>query len=77
MNLPEKALEFVDVACRAVKPEGGVIHFYGFVRLPDSLENMKSRFSEAVEKVVRMRWSGELGDKNIAAALRACTSITA
>lgn len=26
---------------------------------------------EAVEKVVRMRWSGELGDKNIHAALQA------
>jgi 2-oxoacid:acceptor oxidoreductase gamma subunit (pyruvate/2-ketoisovalerate family) len=26
---------------------------------------------EAVEKVVRMRWSGELGDKNIRAALQA------
>lgn len=26
---------------------------------------------EAVEKVVRMRWSGELGDKNIKAALKA------
>jgi len=26
---------------------------------------------EAVEKVVRMRWSGELGDKNIKAALQA------
>jgi tRNA (guanine37-N1)-methyltransferase len=50
MNLPEKAIEFVDAACKAVKPTGGVIHHYGFVRLPDSLENLKLRFSEAVEK---------------------------
>jgi len=31
---------------------------------------------EAVEKVVRMRWSGELGDKNISAALRAYEEVT-
>ena len=53
MNLPEKALEFVDAACKAVKPAGGMVHFYGFVRLPDSLENMQSRFSENVEKAGR------------------------
>jgi tRNA (guanine37-N1)-methyltransferase len=53
MNLPEKAIEFVDAACRATKPTGGTVHFYGFIRLPDSLENMKLRFSEAVEKAGR------------------------
>jgi tRNA (guanine37-N1)-methyltransferase len=53
MNLPEKAIEFVDVACRATKPTGGTVHFYGFIRLPDSLENMKLRFSEAAEKAGR------------------------
>jgi tRNA (guanine37-N1)-methyltransferase len=53
MNLPERAIEFVDAACRATKPAGGTVHFYGFIRLPDSLENMKLRFSEAVEKVGR------------------------
>jgi len=53
MNLPEKAIEFVDIACKATKPAGGTIHFYGFIRLPDSIENMKLRFSEAVEKAGR------------------------
>jgi tRNA (guanine37-N1)-methyltransferase len=53
MNLPEKAMEFIDAACRAVKPSGGVVHFYAFVRLPDSLENAQRRFSEAVEKAGR------------------------
>jgi tRNA (guanine37-N1)-methyltransferase len=53
MNLPERAIEFVDAACRATKPAGGTVHFYGFIRLPDSLENMKLRFSEAVEKAGR------------------------
>ncbi|MBM4400406.1 MAG: class I SAM-dependent methyltransferase family protein [Crenarchaeota archaeon] len=53
MNLPEKAIEFVDTACRAIKPAGGTVHYYAFIRLPDSLENMKLRFSEAVEKTGR------------------------
>ncbi len=50
MNLPETAIDFVDAACQAIKPEGGVIHFYGFVRSPDTIENLKLRFTEAVEK---------------------------
>jgi len=53
MNLPETAIEFVDAACKAVKPAGGTVHFYGFIRLPDSIENMQSRFSESVEKAGR------------------------
>ena len=44
MNLPETAIEFVDAACQAIKPEGGIIHFYAFVRSPDSIENLKLRF---------------------------------
>ncbi len=53
MNLPEKAIAFVDAACKAVKPAGGTVHFYGFIRLPDSIENMQSRFSEAVANAGR------------------------
>ncbi len=53
MNLPEKAIEFVDAACQAIKPKGGIIHFYGFVRSPDSIEDLKLRFSAAVEKTER------------------------
>jgi tRNA (guanine37-N1)-methyltransferase len=53
MNLPESASEFVDVACKAVKPAGGTIHFYGFVRLPDLMDSMQSNFAESVEKTGR------------------------
>jgi tRNA (guanine37-N1)-methyltransferase len=49
MNLPEKALDFVDVACEAIKPSGGTVHFYSFVNKSDSLETVKARFTEAVE----------------------------
>ncbi len=53
MNLPETALEFVDTACKAIKLAGGMVHYYAFIRLPDSLENAQLRFSEAVEKTGR------------------------
>jgi tRNA (guanine37-N1)-methyltransferase len=50
MNLPETAIDFVDAVCNVIKPEGGIIHFYAFIRSPDSTENLKQRFSEAVKK---------------------------
>lgn len=49
MNLPEKALEFVNAACITIKPAGGIVHFYGFVTVSDSLGNMKLKFRDAVE----------------------------
>jgi tRNA (guanine37-N1)-methyltransferase len=53
MNLPEKATEFLDVACKAVKTSGGIVHYYAFIRLPDSIEGAQQRFSEALEKTGR------------------------
>lgn len=53
MNLPEKAIDFVNVACKAIKPTGGIIHFYTFISTSDSLESMKLKFIEAVEKCGR------------------------
>ena len=50
MNLPETAIDFVDAACNVLKFEGGVVHFYGFIRSPDLKENLEQRFSAAVEK---------------------------
>ena len=50
MNLPETALEFVDVACEALKPEGGIIHYYGFAKVSDPLETAKVRLTEAVNQ---------------------------
>jgi tRNA G37 N-methylase Trm5 len=50
MNLPETAIDFVDVACDAIKTLGGIVHFYGFVRSPETVENLKQHFSELVEK---------------------------
>jgi tRNA (guanine37-N1)-methyltransferase len=53
MNLPEKAMEFVEAACKALKPNGGIVHFYSFVSASVSLENVKLCFIKAVEKCGR------------------------
>lgn len=53
MNLPEKAIEFVDAACRALKPEGGMIHFYSFVSASNPLEATKLRLTKAVQETGR------------------------
>lgn len=50
MNLPEKAVDFVGTACEALKPAGGIIHFYGFINVSSSIESLQSCFAEAVEK---------------------------
>jgi tRNA (guanine37-N1)-methyltransferase len=50
MNLPEKAIEFVEAACEALKAEGGVVHFYSFVKEDEPLEKLKQQFIAKVEK---------------------------
>lgn len=53
MPLPEKAKEFLDTALTALKPEGGVVHFYDFGREPDpfspSLHFLKEKSGRRVE----------------------------
>jgi len=53
MNLPERAIEYIDVACLALKQLGGVIHFYGFSRRPYAVTNMKSQLVETIRKAGR------------------------
>lgn len=53
MNLPEKAMDYVDVACKATKPAGGIIHFYSFINAYESIENVKRSFTRSVEKIGR------------------------
>jgi tRNA (guanine37-N1)-methyltransferase len=50
MNLPETALKFVDVACAALRSEGGILHYYGFEKDLCPLEKAKSRLTEAVTR---------------------------
>jgi tRNA G37 N-methylase Trm5 len=40
----------MDVACNAAKSEGGIVHFYSFVRASDAIDDLKVRFTKSVEK---------------------------
>ncbi|MCK5563530.1 class I SAM-dependent methyltransferase family protein [Candidatus Bathyarchaeota archaeon] len=53
MNLPEKAIEYIDVACEAIKAEGGIMHYYEFTSAPEPLETTKNRLIEAVKQTGR------------------------
>jgi tRNA (guanine37-N1)-methyltransferase len=53
MNLPGQAAQFICAACRALKPRGGIIHFYGFLRAPDTLQTVQAGFVQAVEQCER------------------------
>ncbi|MEA2089254.1 MAG: class I SAM-dependent methyltransferase family protein [Thermoproteota archaeon] len=53
MNLPERAIEFVDATCEALKPEGGIIHYYEFTHESKPLETAKVRLTEAVKQAGR------------------------
>lgn len=50
MNLPDKALEFLDVACGALKPEGGILHYYAFENDSNPLEKAKCQLIETVNR---------------------------
>ena len=59
MNLPEKSLEFLDVACFLMKKRGGIIHNYQFCSKPKPIElgieqfsHTLSRYHYQIEKVI-------------------------
>ena len=53
MNLPEKAIEYVDAACKTLKTSDGIIHFYSFVKAEEKPETLQLRFTKAVENCGR------------------------
>jgi len=53
MNLPEKALKYIDAACEVIKAEGGIMHYYEFTSAPEPLETAKNRLTEAVKQTGR------------------------
>ena len=53
MNLPEKALRFIDVACEAIKPEGGVIHYYSFADGLHPIEKAEKELKRAIMETGR------------------------
>lgn len=53
MNLPERAMEFIDSACMALKPSGGIIHYYQFAGAPYAIEKARGSLIEGVTKASR------------------------
>jgi tRNA (guanine37-N1)-methyltransferase len=53
MNLPEKAIQYLDVACEAIKPSGGTIHFYTFVDSTSYKETTEPLLVEHIQKCGR------------------------
>lgn len=49
MNLPGEAENFIDVASRAIKPEGGIIHYYQFSPSPNFTDEAVNTLVKGVE----------------------------
>jgi len=64
MNLPERAIEYIDAACLAIKPSGGVIHYYEFSESPYVTEDAKERISEAIKGAGR-RMEAILSERSV------------
>ena len=50
MNHPSAAHEFVDVACKALRKDGGIIHYYTFASGSDCETKAVNELEEALEK---------------------------
>jgi len=53
MNLPEKSIEFIDIACFLMKKSGGIIHSYQFTDKPNALEKAINNLQESI---VNQKW---------------------
>jgi tRNA (guanine37-N1)-methyltransferase len=49
MNLPGEAESYIDVACRAIKNEGGIIHYYQFASELDITDEVVDNLVKGVE----------------------------
>jgi tRNA (guanine37-N1)-methyltransferase len=54
LDLPEKSSEFIDVACRLLKPEGGIMHYYCFQSEPSVLEKGEKRLRGNIAEANRI-----------------------
>jgi tRNA G37 N-methylase Trm5 len=53
MNLPETAIEHVDTACKMLKSQGGVLHYYEFAQNPTPLKDARDRLARAITRSER------------------------
>ena len=50
MNLPEKSIEYVDIACFLMKLSGGILHIYHFSEKHKPIENTIDKLSLSLKK---------------------------
>jgi len=50
MNLPEKSIEYVDIACFLMKLSGGMLHFYHFSEKQNPIKNAIDKLSLYLKK---------------------------
>jgi tRNA (guanine37-N1)-methyltransferase len=53
MNLPGQSLKYIDVACKALKSAGGILHYYSFEAKPNLLEKVEDKLSKAISRTGR------------------------
>ncbi len=54
MNLPETAINFIDVACFLMKKSGGILHIYQFCEKPDSI---KKALEIVIKNLEKYNWN--------------------
>ncbi|MEM2341237.1 MAG: class I SAM-dependent methyltransferase family protein [Candidatus Bathyarchaeia archaeon] len=54
MNLPERAIEYIDVACVALRSSGGIIHYYEFSSGPYAIEEARKRLIDTISNAGRI-----------------------
>ena len=53
MNLPERASEYLDAACEAIKPGGGILHYYCFMGGDEPIRMAERELAEYLERTGR------------------------
>ena len=53
MDLPAESMDYLDVACRALREGGGIAHLYAFAKEPDPIAKIRERALKAVEEAGR------------------------
>jgi tRNA (guanine37-N1)-methyltransferase len=51
MNLPEKSIDYIEVACFLMNEKGGILHFYDFSEKPNPVDNTKEKLSKELSKL--------------------------
>ena len=53
MNLPEKAIDFLDIAIKSIRKEGGIIYLYSFINEKDPKDLIINQIKEEIKKFDR------------------------